>query len=310
MSDHDQLFKTLIRHFFEDFLHIAVPDVARALRFDALTFLEGEHFTDLPRGARRELDLVAEVQTVDAEPEIVLVHTEVEARARGRTMDRRMGRYAMQLMLRHERPVIPIVVYLRGGPPDLRETVVEQRFAGRRLATFHYTTFGLSRSDAVRYLDRPEALAPALAALMRPGGLTPARHKLECLRRIARAETDEAGRFLLANCVETYVQWSEADQEEYDALLAEEENREVTTMQMTWADRMVEKGRSEGLEEGREERRRVEGMRTVVLGQIESRFGSVPPAEKRRIEAMDSPDELTRLADRLLVARSLDDLGL
>lgn len=301
MSDHDQLFKTLIRRFFDDLLRIVVPDVAQELLLDQPRFLDGEQFTDVPEGERRQLDLVAAVETTDAETELVLVHVEVEARARGREMDERMWRYAMQLWLRHERPVVPIVVFLKGGRPDVAEVTVEHRFAGRRFASFTYSAFGLGRSEADRYLDRPELLAPALAALMDPGGLSPARHKLECLRRIARAEVDDAGRYLLVNCVETYVQWNDAAQEEYDTLLTEEENQEVTTMEMTWGDRMMEKGRIEG---------RVEGMRTLVLGQIESRFGAVPPDRRERIEAIESTDELVRIADRLLVARSLDDLGI
>jgi hypothetical protein len=207
-----------------------------------------------------------------------------------------MWHYAMQLWLRHERPVVPIVVYLKGGQPDVEQVTVEHRVAGQHLASYTYSAFGLARSDATRYLDRPELLAPALAALMDPRGLSPARHKIECLRRIARAEVDDGGRYLLVNCVETYVQWNDAAQEEYDTLLAEKENQEVTTMEMTWGDRMMEKGR-------------IEGMRTLVTGMIESRFGSVPADRKRRIEAIDSTDELTRLADRLLTARSLDDLG-
>jgi predicted transposase YdaD len=117
--------------------------------------------------------------------------------------------------------------------------------------------------------------------------------------------------------VETYVQWNDAAQEEYDALLAEEENREVTTMEMTWADRIrlegqeigLEKGREEGREKGREEGR-VEGMRALVAELIESRFGEVSADRRRRLEAIGSTEELMRLADRLLVARSLDDLGI
>lgn len=313
MSDHDQLFKTLIRRFFGDLLRIVVPDIARELRLEDPKFLDGEQFTDVPEGARRQLDLVAAVETTDASTEIVLVHVEIEARARGATMDERMWRYAMQLWLRHRRPVVPIVVYLTGGRPDVTEVTVEHRVAGRRLASFSYSAFGLVRSRATRYMDRQELLAPALAALMDPVGVSPARHKLECLRRIARAEVDDAGRFLLVNCVETYVQWNDMAQEEYDTLLAEEENREVTTMQMTWADKMIEKGRTEGLEKGRTEgleKGRVEGMRTLVTGMIESRFGRLPADRQRRIEAIDSTDELARLADRLLVARSLDDLGI
>lgn len=227
-----------------------------------------------------------------------------------------MWRYAMQLWLRHGEPVVPIVIHLAGGRPNVHEVTVEHRFAGRRLASFTYSTFGLAGTRADHYLDRPEALAPALAALKDRGGMSPARHKLECLRRIARLEVDDAGRFLLVNCVETYVQWDEAAQEEYEDLLAEDENREVSTMEMTWADRIrlegqeigLEKGRREGRLEGRE-KGRVEGMRAVVLALIRSRFGALPAERRRRIEAIDSPDELTRLADRLLVARSLDDLG-
>jgi hypothetical protein len=293
VSDHDQLFKTLIRRFFGDLVRIVVPDVARELRLDRVKFLESEMFTDVPEGERRQLDVVAEVETVDDEIEIVVVHVEVEARARGRSMDERMWRYAMQLRLRRGRPVVPLVVYLTGGEPDVHEVTVEDRFAGRRLASFSYSTFALGPSEAARYLDRPETLAPALAALMDPGELSPARHKLACLRRIARAEVDDAGRFLLVNCVETYVQWSDEAGEEYDALLAGEENREVTTMEMTWADRM-----------------QLKGMKQLVTGMIETRFGEVPAERKQRIEAIDSPEEMTRLADRLLVARSLDDLGI
>ncbi len=313
MSDHDQLFKTLIRRFFGDLLCIVVPEMAGEMRLDRVRFLEGELFTDVPEGKRRRLDLVAEVPTEDARVEIVLVHVEVEARARGRAMDPRMWRYAMQLWLRHGAPVVPIVIHLTGGRPDVHEVTVEHRFAGRRLASFTYSAFGLGRSEALRYLDRPELLAPALAALMDRDELSPARHKLECLRRIARAEIDDAGRFLLVNCVETYVQWDDEAQEEYESLLAAEENREVNAMEMTWADKIRMEGQEIGLEEGRLEGRekgRVEGMRAVVLAQIRSRFGAVPAERRRRIEAIDSPDELTRLADRLLVARSLDDLGI
>lgn len=321
MSDHDQLFKTLIRRFFGDLLRIVAPEMAREMRLDRVRFLEGELFTDVPEGRRRRLDVVAEVQTTDRRVEIVLVHVEVEARARGRSMDRRMWRYAMQLWLRHGEPVVPIVIHLAGGRPGVHEVTVEHRFAGRSLASFTYSAFGLRRSEAARYLDRPELLAPALAALMDRGGLTPARHKLECLRRIAWAEIDDAGRFLLVNCVETYVQWNDAAQEEYENLLAEEENREVSAMEMTWADKIRMEGQEIGLEEGRREGRqegqregrekgRLEGMKSVVLGQIERRFGDLPAERRRRIESIDSPAELTRLADRLLVARSVDELGI
>ncbi len=57
-----------------------------------------------------------------------------------------------------------------------------------------------------------------------------------------------------------------------------------------------------GLEKGKEE-----GERKIVLRQIARRFGSVPPAVRKRIEALPVP-KLERLAIRLLDARSLDEL--
>lgn len=306
---HDQLFKTLLRRFFGDFVRIVLPDAAKRLRLEAPRFLEKELFTDLVDGRQRRLDLVAQVESVDGEPEIILVHLEIEARARPGVMDQRMWRYAMQLRLRHGAPVLPIVLYLRGGPPGVSERRVDESFAGLLLTSFRYFVFGLARSEAADYLARGETLAPALASLMGHTGRSAAEHKLDCLRPVARAAVDEAARFLLVNCIETYVQLDRADREEYERLLAEEPTEEVAAMEMTWADTLeakgMEKGRREGLAEGE-----VKGMRAVIEDQLERRFGTLSPRSRKRLEAIDSPDELSRLAGRVLDAGSLDELGL
>jgi hypothetical protein len=51
-------------------------------------------------------------------------------------------------------------------------------------------------------------------------------------------------------------------------------------------------------------------MRAVIEDQLERRFGTLSPRSRKRLEAIDSPDELSRLAGRVLDAGSLDDLGL
>lgn len=88
-------------------------------------------------------------------------------------------------------------------------------------------------------------------------------------------------------------------------------------MQMTYAERVeaegVRKGLEKGLEKGREEGReegRLEGMRAVVLGLLERRFGPLPAASRAKLERIPSAEELSRLADRVLDARSVEDLGL
>lgn len=57
-----------------------------------------------------------------------------------------------------------------------------------------------------------------------------------------------------------------------------------------------------GLEQGR-----VEGEQTVVMRQIEKRFGSVPPWARERLQAMSAP-EVEETALRLLDVNSLKDL--
>jgi hypothetical protein len=54
----------------------------------------------------------------------------------------------------------------------------------------------------------------------------------------------------------------------------------------------------------------IEGMRHMLLGQLRQRFGRVPAGMRRAVEKIRSQRELQRLARRVLVAKSLDELGL
>jgi len=84
-------------------------------------------------------------------------------------------------------------------------------------------------------------------------------------------------------------------------------------MEMTWADRLrqegFEAGVREGLEKG-EEKGEEKGRRDIVLELLERRFGPLPRATVKRVRALTSSEELSRLAARVLDAPSLEDLGL
>lgn len=305
MTSHDQLFKDLLTNFFADLLLLAAPRLARRLRPEAARFLSGELHTDLPEGSRRELDLVAEVPTREGAPEMVLVHVEVEGAAR-RGIGRRLWRYAMQLRLRHGRPVLSLVLFLTGGPRGIVWRSESERLWETEMATFRYLAWGLGAGAAERFARREEPLAWALAALMRR---RPGRHKLECLRAIARADLDEARRFLLANCVETYLQLESDEQADYERLRDRDDDVEVREMEMTWAERMEKEYTERGVERGLA-RGRIDGMRRLVLHLAERRWGGLDESARQRVEAMDSADALERLADRLLTARSAEEAGL
>lgn len=84
-------------------------------------------------------------------------------------------------------------------------------------------------------------------------------------------------------------------------------------MEMTWADRIAHEARESALKEGIErglEKGLEKGKRDLLIEQLERRFGPLPEATVKRVQALTSPEELSRLAARLLDAPSLDDLGL
>ena len=73
----------------------------------------------------------------------------------------------------------------------------------------------------------------------------------------------------------------------------------------TWQTEIEERARAAGRKEGREE-----GMHAMLLTLLAQRFGALPPAVVRQVEAIASTAQLTRLGARLLIAGSLAELGL
>lgn len=79
-----------------------------------------------------------------------------------------------------------------------------------------------------------------------------------------------------------------------------------------WKDKGREEGRLEGRQEGRLEERQeiLQALRPAVLAQLEQRFGPLSEETKRRVEAIDSGEEMASLLRRILFAHSLAELGL
>jgi hypothetical protein len=253
----------------------------------------------------------------------LLVHVEIETQF-GAGIELRIWEYFMMLRVRHALPVLPILVTLRGGPPGVHRGTVREDFDGKLTALFRYRSLGLSGCRAEDWLARPEPIAWAFAALMRPGNWSRAELMLRCLRRIATSGVTELRKQVLVNWVETYVQLTGQDALELQRLLDLEGNEEIKAMELTWLGkaeaRGVEKGIEQGMQKGIEQgiergikkgiAQGVDQMRRVVLRQIEQRFGAVPAKVRRKIEAIDGFEPLADLAERVLVVDSVADLGL
>ncbi len=298
-TSHDQIFKTAFSLFLQDLIELVDPALAAALDLRAPRFIEKEAFTDFPGGERAEADLVAEATTRDGEPRLVLTHGEVEGKFR-RTIDRRTWRYFMHLELKYDVPVISVVVFLTGGPPGVERRVVVETVGALEISRFTYLAFGLSRSLAEAWVDRPQPLAGALAALMSSEVWDNVERKLHCLRAVCRGEVDDARRFVLKNIVDTYIPLDRDEEVRFKCQIEQEANKEVRDMVITWEDALAE-SRVEG---------KVEEARGAALLVLRHRFGSIPPTVETRLAAIDDLERLHEIMEQSLKVPSIEDLDL
>jgi len=333
MHYHDALWKGLLQAFFPDFLQLTVPEIAAELRLEEGRFLEKESLFEPPDGQLALADLVAEVPAGDGAEKLILVHVEVE-RSFGRGMDLRMWRYFAHLCLKYSRPIIPIVLFLRGGKAGVTRRQVDIEFSGFVINRFTYWALGLSASKARDLLEQPP-LGVALAACARGDRLARHEQKYLCMEAILDSTVSKTEQRLLVTAVETYLELNEEQKMKYAERVARSSrSAEVTRMELTWAGKLhqkgmelgrregvelgkregVELGRREGVELGRREgvelgrREGVELGRRMLLKLAEQRFGQLPSSFIGRIARLEDPARLDRLSDQVLSVGSLADL--
>ena len=103
-------------------------------------------------------------------------------------------------------------------------------------------------------------------------------------------------------------------------------------VELTWSEKLIEKGRAEGLQKGLEEGLEqgleqgierglerglekgreagvIEGKRRTLLRQLSAKFGEISGRTRASVETMSETD-LDSLLERVLTASTLDELGL
>lgn len=100
--------------------------------------------------------------------------------------------------------------------------------------------------------------------------------------------------------MQAYLPLDEAQQREFERLIATEPYRGVQAVNKTW----FEQGMERGMEKGEEK-----GQRAILHEQLEVRFGPLPPAAQERFQRLPA-DRLPVLARAVLRAQSLRELGL
>ena len=313
MWSHDALWKGLLQVYFADFLELAVPEVAKELRPAKHRILEQESFADLPKGKKALLDLLAEVSSAQGSGGLVLVHTEVEHRF-GQPMDSRMERYFFHLRLKYDRPIVPIVLFLKGGQARLAQRHVEHHAAGSLVNRFSYWAVGLSSWRAEDLVNRGP-LGLALATCARGDRLPKDEQRFLCMQALLDTKANPAQQELLITAIETYLELNREQTMKYAERVARSQRHvEMQKMELTWAGKLHLKGRKEGLELGRQqgvELGRREGLETSrrMLGMILSqRFGERGGPLADRLGDINDPATLEKVSQRALADASFGEI--
>jgi len=238
----------------------------------------------------------------------VLVHLEIEVKYRA-TMKKRMWRYFSLLSSHNDVEVFSMVVFLSGGPAGVERCHHSLKVGEVEVNRFSYWAFGLTSCDAEEWLERPQLLVTALAALMKVQG-DRVEHKLRLLRA-ASQERNPQKLYLLNFVIGIYFKLQDGDQARFEAALAKEKAMlpelpniplSLDEYEQTLEMRLAE-GKNLGLAEGKH--------RTLV-GEIQRlltrRFGGVSESLAARIQAIADPKRLQEIFDAAIDATSVSQL--
>ena len=179
-----QSFEDMLRGCFPDFLDLIEPGLIERLELELVAFPRPEDLTGWPEEELCDLGLLAEVMTRRGRWLTILVQVETETGDRQALEERLLGSY-LRLSLEGRQPARMVVVHLQGGRPGIHLEWIVDEADGEELLRVPYLSFGLAECRAEDYLAKPQPLAWALAALMRPTERSLTEHRDFCLRRIA-----------------------------------------------------------------------------------------------------------------------------
>ena len=280
-TDHDQIFKTLLKEFFSEFIELFLPHVASEIDFDSVEFLEQEFFTDINNGRKRLLDLVAKVKLKNGGEEYILIHTELEStKPNSKEFPARMFKYFCQLFLRFGKPVIPIVVFTddhkwRTNVPD----TFSISFNDKEYLRYCYHSIKLKRYNWADFLKQSNPLAFALMAKMDYSKADRVKLKADFLRLILKADFNKARQSMLLEFVENYIKLSKNEQSDFEELIDKKEYVEVAKMVTVYEERGINNGIEQGMQKGMQKT-----AHDAVLEVLEVRFGDVPLWVRDKIE--------------------------
>jgi hypothetical protein len=241
--DHDRLFKELIKTFFEEFVEAFFPEEYAYINFSSVQFLEQEVFTDLVKGERREIDILAEV-SLKGENQIILIHVEPQSTLQ-KEFHERMFIYCSRLYEKFRKPILPIGVFSYNDRRDV-PSEFQINLPTISVLQFRYLHLHLIKKDWRSFIRSDN---PAAAALLSKMGYTEEERvqvRLEFLKMVSRMELDPAEMALLYGFFDTYLKLNDEEEKqmrEEASHLPEEEANRVLALPNYYFDKGIEQGK-------------------------------------------------------------------
>ena len=297
--NHDQLFKELLTTFFVEFLELFFPSVLEYLDTDAISFVDKEIFTDVTKGKKKIMDIVA-LTKFQQQDYSFFVHIENQAR-NDTNYNRQMFRYFCSLFLKYDRPIFPIVVFSYDSPKRLDKSTFVIDFPDKQVMNFDYEIVQLNRLEWRDFLKQQNPVAAALMSRMKIDKRDRPKVKVECLRLMLTLKLDPARMQLIASFVDTYLNLDQQEETIFQSELSTidlEKQEQIMELTTSWE----RKGRVEGLEEGLKK-----GQSNTIIRQLNRKIGSIDDTIAEQIKSLN-PEQLDSLTEDLLDFQSLGDL--
>ena len=289
--NHDQLFKELLTTFFVEFLELFFPSVLEYLDTDAISFVDKELFTDVTKGKKKIMDIVA-LTKFQQQDYSFFVHIENQAR-NDTNYNRQMFRYFCSLFLKYDRPIFPIVVFSYDTPKRLDKSTFVIDFPDKQVVNFDYEIVQLNRLDWRDFLKQKNPAAAALMSRMRIDKRDRPKVKVECLRLMLTLKLDPARMQLISGFVDTYLNLDKQEEVIFQS--------ELSTIELEKQEQIME------LTTSWEQKGIIKGQGNTILRQLNRKLGSLDDAVSEQIKSLN-PEKLDSLTEDLLDFQSLGDL--
>lgn len=293
---HDQNFKNLILDYPQQALEFfAAPEAMELDNGVRITPLRQEQLKNRLGDRFHELDVPLLVEWPDGRREALLFVLEEETKP-SRFSIHRLAHYCLELaeLCKTDR-VVPVVIFLHQTRSVTEKLVLGTEYL--TYLTFHYLKCDLANIKASDYLNSPNLVA----RLNLPNMQWPIETKVDiyahAISGLFALEPDPDKQLKYLDFIDIYTALDDNQMHEYQARYPQENTKMAG---------LTERLLNEGLEKGRTEGRK-EGEASMLIRQLNRRFGPLDAATRQRLQQATSTD-LEHWADNIFDAKTLDEV--